>query len=142
MATSASGAPNSASAGNSNSGRPEDICLGCEMDHLVAEVYSGNRLPFSPHQFLYSVWKHSNTFAGYEQQDAHEFLIQVCRRSRVSVCSTARQMLNGIHSHCGGTPASSCACVVHQIFGGLLRSVAARAALFVVGLIDWRAAPM
>lgn len=63
------------------------ICLGCEMDYLFAEIYSGNRIPFSPHHFLYSVWRYANYFAGYEQQDAHEFLMTA---------------LNGIHSHCEG----------------------------------------
>jgi ubiquitin carboxyl-terminal hydrolase 22/27/51 len=84
-----------------------EICLGCEFDYFVSEMLSGVQSPFSPHQFLYSVWKHSNTFAGYEQQDAHEFLMCV---------------LDGIHASCGGTRVADCRCVVHSIFAGVLRS--------------------
>ena len=57
------------------------------MDFLFSEIFSGIRSPYTPHQFLYSVWKYANYFAGYEQQDAHEFYISA---------------LNGIHSHCNG----------------------------------------
>lgn len=57
------------------------------MDHLFAQVFSGIRSPFSPYQFLYSVWRYANYVAGYEQQDAHEFLIAA---------------LNGIHFHTSG----------------------------------------
>jgi ubiquitin carboxyl-terminal hydrolase 22/27/51 len=86
----------------------DEICLACEMDYLVAESLTNARVPFSPHQFLYSVWRHSNTFAGYEQQDAHEFLMCV---------------LNGIHANCGGTTTGAdCNCIVHSIFSGVLRS--------------------
>lgn len=84
-----------------------DNCLACEMDYLVAESLTNARVPFSPHQFLYSVWRHSNTFAGYEQQDAHEFLMCV---------------LNGIHANCGGATGADCNCIVHSIFSGVLRS--------------------
>ncbi len=93
------------------------ICLGCEMDFLFAQVFSGVRTPYSPHHFLYSVWKYSNYFAGYEQQDAHEFLIST---------------LNAIHSHCDGTPflvsadylgtTKECRCIIHETFNGVLRS--------------------
>jgi len=55
---------------------------------------------------LYSIWKYANYFAGYEQQDAHEFLIS---------------SLNGIHTHCGGVT-KDCVCIIHRIFYGLLRS--------------------
>ena len=57
------------------------------MDYLFSQIFSGTRTPYTPHQFLYSVWKYANYFAGYEQQDAHEFYISA---------------LNGIHSHCNG----------------------------------------
>jgi ubiquitin carboxyl-terminal hydrolase 22/27/51 len=44
--------------------------------------------------------------AGYEQQDAHEFLIA---------------SLNGIHTHLGGEN-HNCTCIVHKIFSGMLQS--------------------
>eukprot|EP01133_Synstelium_polycarpum_P015611 gene15611-18549_t len=83
------------------------ICLGCEMDILFSQIFSGAKNPYTPHHFLYSCWNYSAYFAGYEQQDAHEFLIS---------------SLNGIHSHCGGTSDKDCNCIVHCTFGGLLKS--------------------
>lgn len=82
------------------------ICLGCEMDILFSKIFSGTKSPYTPHHMLYSIWKYANYFAGYEQQDAHEFLIS---------------SLNGIHTHCGGV-AKDCKCIIHRIFYGLLQS--------------------
>ena len=51
-------------------------CLACEMDLLFTQCFSGKQVPFSPHSFLHAMWSlHQESFAGYEQQDAHEFLI-------------------------------------------------------------------
>ena len=51
-------------------------CLACEMDMLFTQCFSGKQAPFSPHSFLHAMWSTAESFAGYEQQDAHEFLIQ------------------------------------------------------------------
>lgn len=86
----------------------ETVCLGCEMDFLFSEIFNGIKTPYIPHHFLYSIWRHSSqTFAGYVQQDAHEFLIAA---------------LNGMHSHGSGTSDLDCTCLVHQIFNGMLHS--------------------
>jgi len=87
--------------------RRDEICLACELDYLFAEVYSGVGTPYAPYHFLYSMWRHADNLAGYEQQDAHEFLIST---------------LNGLHKHSGGSSAGACRCIVHQIFAGRLRS--------------------
>lgn len=50
-------------------------CLACEMDLLFTQCFSGKQAPFSPHSFLHTMWTTAEHFAGYEQQDAHEFLI-------------------------------------------------------------------
>jgi ubiquitin carboxyl-terminal hydrolase 22/27/51 len=84
----------------------EEVCLGCEMDYLFAQVFSGLRTPYTPQHFLYSVWKYADYFAGYEQQDAHEFLISA---------------LNAIHTHCQGLT-QNCTCIIHRIFSGYMRS--------------------
>ncbi|KAJ6673892.1 UBIQUITIN C-TERMINAL HYDROLASE 22 [Salix viminalis] len=75
-------------------------------------VYSGNRTPYSPAQFLYSWWHHSANLASYEQQDAHEFFISV---------------LDGIHEREGKERNSNkdnggCQCIAHRVFSGMLRS--------------------
>ena len=55
---------------------PRRTCLACEMDLLFTQCFSGKQAPFSPHSFLHAMWSNAESFAGYEQQDAHEFLIQ------------------------------------------------------------------
>ncbi|KAF6768653.1 hypothetical protein AHF37_09457 [Paragonimus kellicotti] len=50
-------------------------CLACEMIRVTQEIYSPALTPFVPSNLLYAIWLHASHLAGYEQQDAHEFLI-------------------------------------------------------------------
>jgi len=45
-------------------------------------------MPHTPYRLLHLVWTHARHLAGYEQQDAHEFLIAA---------------LDVLHQHCKGT---------------------------------------
>ncbi|XP_071692392.1 ubiquitin C-terminal hydrolase 22 isoform X1 [Rutidosis leptorrhynchoides] len=88
------------------------LCLSCEIDVIFSAVFSGDRAPYSPAQFLYSWWRLSENLACYEQQDAHEFFMSV---------------LDRIHEKQGNTRNANkdnadCHCVVHRAFSGLLRS--------------------
>jgi ubiquitin carboxyl-terminal hydrolase 22/27/51 len=56
---------------------PRRPCLACEMDILLTHCFSGDTAPYSPHSFLHAMWCSCDHFAGYEQQDAHEFWIAV-----------------------------------------------------------------
>ena len=48
------------------------------QDKVISEAYSGQRLPFSPVQFLDTWWRSAdNSLAGYQQQDAHEFYLSL-----------------------------------------------------------------
>ncbi|XP_077019453.1 ubiquitin carboxyl-terminal hydrolase 22 [Tamandua tetradactyla] len=89
-------------------------CLVCEMASLFQEFYSGHRSPHIPYKLLHLVWTHARHLAGYEQQDAHEFLIAA---------------LDVLHRHCkgddNGKKASNpnhCNCIIDQIFTGGLQS--------------------
>ncbi|XP_039216460.1 ubiquitin carboxyl-terminal hydrolase 22 isoform X2 [Crotalus tigris] len=89
-------------------------CLVCEMSTLFQEFYSGHRSPHIPYRLLHLVWTHARHLAGYEQQDAHEFLIAA---------------LDVLHRHCkgddNGKKASNpnhCNCIIDQIFTGGLQS--------------------
>lgn len=55
---------------------------------LFSQFYSGHRSPHIPFRLLHLVWTHARHLAGYEQQDAHEFLIAA---------------LDVLHRHCKGT---------------------------------------
>lgn len=96
----------------------ESICLVCEMCRLFQEFYSGKSTPHIPLKFLHLVWTHARHLAGYEQQDAHEFLIAT---------------LDILHRHCKGTDVNNteeavannpanCDCIIDRIFTGSLQS--------------------
>lgn len=87
-------------------------CLSCDIDNIFSAVFSGDRAPYSPANFLYSWWQHSANLASYEQQDAHEFFISI---------------LNGIHekedkSRNPNRDIGDCQCIAHRVFSGMLRS--------------------
>ncbi|XP_051523245.1 ubiquitin carboxyl-terminal hydrolase 22 isoform X1 [Myxocyprinus asiaticus] len=89
-------------------------CLVCEMSQLFQEFYSGHRSPHIPFRLLHLVWTHARHLAGYEQQDAHEFLIAA---------------LDVLHRHCKGDDngkkannPNHCNCIIDQIFTGGLQS--------------------
>lgn len=99
-----------------SSRRPGSVCLACEMDHLFGEMFARAQKPFAPARFLYSMWRHTDNLAGYEQQDAHEFFMA---------------LIDGIHTHItsatigaanGASHGADCTCIVHQAFGATLRS--------------------
>ncbi|KAL4663206.1 hypothetical protein H8959_021002 [Pygathrix nigripes] len=76
--------------------------------------YSGHRSPHIPYKLLHLVWTHARHLAGYEQQDAHEFLIAA---------------LDVLHRHCKGDDngkkannPNHCNCIIDQIFTGGLQS--------------------
>ena len=63
-------------------------CLACELDRCFSQCFSGRDTPFSPNCFLHAMWVNAEHFAGYEQQDAHEFLIALL----AGVCAGMREM--------------------------------------------------
>ncbi|KAG6772912.1 ubiquitin C-terminal hydrolase 22 [Populus alba x Populus x berolinensis] len=90
----------------------DQSCLACDIGVIFSAVYSGDRTPYSPAQFLYSWWQHSANLASYEQQDAHEFFISV---------------LDAIHEREGkernpNKDNGDCQCIAHRVFSGMLRS--------------------
>lgn len=101
-------------------------CISCALDVIIAESYgnignkqSDNSTPVDPHEgfisFLNCAWKINQNFAGYSQQDAHEFL---------------QFLLNQIHNDykrvehrtSSTGEGSSCKCLIHSMFQGALKS--------------------
>ncbi len=82
------------------------VCMACELDHLFNQNFNGEVSPLAPYEFLYGIWRSAKNLTGYEQQDAHEFLIS---------------LLNQLHSDLGGSQ-FSCKCPVHAHFTGVLQS--------------------
>ena len=48
------------------------MCLGCEVDDLFQQTYTGEVTPNVPSKILYALWNYADQLAGYQQQDAHE----------------------------------------------------------------------
>eukprot|EP01083_Nonionella_stella_P065520 171761_1 len=82
------------------------VCIGCDMDILVEQAFTEGVDPLLPANFLFSIWRHANHLAGYEQHDAHEFFM----------C-----LLDGMHQSFEGSD-KNCRCMVHDTFFGQLRS--------------------
>lgn len=83
-----------------------NVCMACELDDLFKSNYCGEIVPLTPTQFLHAVWRSAKNLSGYEQQDAHEFLISV---------------LGQVHTDLGGST-FACKCPVHSSFTGVLQS--------------------
>ncbi|XP_010670832.2 ubiquitin C-terminal hydrolase 22 [Beta vulgaris subsp. vulgaris] len=90
----------------------DQLCLPCDIDGLFSAVFSGDRTPYSPAQFLYSWWLHSENHATYEQQDAHEFFISIL--DQIHEKESKNLKLTG--------DVRDCECIAHRAFSGLLRS--------------------
>ncbi|KAI8113882.1 hypothetical protein M9434_002010 [Picochlorum sp. BPE23] len=51
-------------------------CVECELDAVISKVFSGERTPYSPVNFLHTWWMMAGgILSGYKQQDAHEFFL-------------------------------------------------------------------
>eukprot|EP01038_Epipyxis_sp_PR26KG_P008296 gene8296-11227_t len=59
----------------SHQNEPSAPCIACEFKLLCKVAEEINDSAIIPSTLLYSVWNHADYLAGYNQQDAHEFLI-------------------------------------------------------------------
>lgn len=90
----------------------DQLCLPCDIDSLFSAVFSGERSPYSPAQFLHSWWVHSENHATYEQQDAHEFFISILDQIHEKESKNLKMSKD----------VRDCECIAHRVFSGLLRS--------------------
>lgn len=95
-------------------------CLTGEMARLYADMFSGAIEPLAPTTFLTELWRSRSTLAGYEQQDAHEFFIAAMDAVHECLPNPDTGTPNSTRGKQKGGRA--CACIVHDIFGGELRS--------------------
>ena len=102
------------------------VCLACEMDLLFSHCFSGTSSAFSPNSFLHTMWCSSDRFAGYDQQDAHEFFIAALAAIHVGLSSLqpdkgmAPQL--GEHAAKRAKLAASGSADLQKIFQGAMRS--------------------
>lgn len=98
--------------GLANSKAELNTCLMCELSHIFQEFYSRDaQSPYVPHRLLHLVWTHAKHLSGYEQHDAHEFLISA---------------LNILHRHSDSISMiknpHECKCIIDRLFTGQLQS--------------------
>jgi ubiquitin carboxyl-terminal hydrolase 22/27/51 len=122
-------------------------CLSCELDCAFAAAYApppvatsaapgAPRPPWSPATLLAAWWRHAESLASYQQQDAHEFYLSLLSGVHAATAprggggggppglrSPSAQQLGSPRAGggCGGGDAD-CACPVHRSFAGVLRS--------------------
>lgn len=86
-------------------------CMSCAMDEVFSEFFATDKVDgFGPVNLLTTSWKCEQTLAGYQQQDAHEYL---------------QFLLNQLHVTNGGnsdTKEDPCKCIIHKSFYGKLQS--------------------
>jgi ubiquitin carboxyl-terminal hydrolase 22/27/51 len=87
----------------------KESCVSCALDEMFVEFHSAEKTEgFGAVSMLMGSWLAGEALAGYQQQDAHEYM---------------QFMLNTLHLTNGGsTDSEDCKCIVHQTFYGKLSS--------------------
>lgn len=93
-----------------------EACTSCALDDIFTDFYGQEKHEgYGAVHMLQGCWKGGGGLAGYSQQDAHEFL---------------GFFLNSLHNATfeddddegRNKDAKNCDCIVHQAFGGMMRS--------------------
>lgn len=72
-------------------------CIACELSRVFSEVYCGDRVPYSPVQFLNAWWALAGGAlgSGCKQQDAHEFFLFILEMLSVGVGNLPQNVYSG-----------------------------------------------
>ncbi|KAF2144405.1 uncharacterized protein K452DRAFT_325014 [Aplosporella prunicola CBS 121167] len=94
----------------------KESCTSCALDEIFTEYYSLEKTEgYGAVSMLLGSWMGAQALAGYQQQDAHEYM---------------QFILNNLHLENGGSDsgvdsdgkAADCTCLIHKTFSGKLQS--------------------
>ncbi|KAH6637444.1 ubiquitin carboxyl-terminal hydrolase-like protein 22 [Boeremia exigua] len=87
----------------------KESCVSCALDEMIVEFHSAEKTEgYGAVSMLMGSWLAGESLAGYQQQDAHEYM---------------QFFLNTLHLTNGGTTDSEdCECIIHKTFYGKLQS--------------------
>jgi ubiquitin carboxyl-terminal hydrolase 22/27/51 len=93
-----------------------DACTSCALDDIFTDFYAQDKHEgYGAVHMLQGCWKGGGGLAGYSQQDAHEFfgfILNSLHEANIEDDEKPEKPID----------AKDCECIVHQTFGGLLRS--------------------
>ncbi|CCK71350.1 ubiquitin-specific protease UBP8 KNAG_0G02930 [Huiozyma naganishii CBS 8797] len=102
--------------------RDPSSCISCALDRIISECY-GSLSERNDHAGFLSLltcsWKINQNFAGYSQQDAHEFLQFLLNQLH---CDYKRERQVDEDKEVRSSSSQLCHCIVHSSFQGTLRS--------------------
>lgn len=97
-------------------------CMSCAMDEVFSEFFTQDKVEgFGPVNLLTTSWKCEQTLAGYQQQDAHEYLQFLLNQLHLTSTATSHAGLDddGLQKE---QDSRDCQCIIHRAFYGKLQS--------------------
>lgn len=98
-----------------------EACTSCALDDIFNDYFGHDKHEgYGAVHMLQACWRGGGTLAGYSQQDAHEFLGFIL--NSLHAANTAEEETANGTSKENFAAKDDCECIVHQTFGGLLKS--------------------
>lgn len=99
-----------------------EACTSCALDDIFNDFLAQDKHEgYGAVNMLQACWKGGGTLAGYSQQDAHEFLGFILNSLHAANTGEDEEASRS-ESQVSFPAKENCECIIHQTFGGLLKS--------------------